>query len=465
MLEIFIHQLQDNLKSLRFQAGVVALLLFFGANGTVYMLKADRVNREVQRLESENASRYDHVTNLPAAVDNDYRFLLRPLGTEFIAEGGAHWFEDTGLVNPATGQGIGYTTRRAALNNWMDSFEPLDWVLIVRVVLSFLALVLAYDAFSGERETGTLALVLVNPISRIDLLVAKFGAHLASLFTALLLGVIVSLTMLSVTKAVHIDTSVVAAVALFLVGSVFYCSLFLLVSLGVSALSRTSASSLVFLVLIWAVIIVALPQAAYLIGVRTVQSPDWNQLDDREEQIASSLANEGTILRGREEGRVDGYLLERRWAKRMNEEEKVRRQMYRAFHDLEVRQYEVTSGIAVLSPGYAFQYAVEAALGTGIIRHKSFSLAVREYVTTLRDFIRARDAADEESPHILFIGDYMSQQSIDPTDIPRFPGVRLSFGEGVTRGWFAICLLILEALASFFFASWAAVRSPVVDRA
>lgn len=464
MLEMLLHQLHDNLKSLRFQAGVVALLAFFAANGAVYVLKADRVATETERLESENARRYDSVTDLGTAVDQDFRFLLRPLGTEFIAEGGAHWFEDTGVVNASTGQGIGEVTRRAAVNNWMDSYELLDWVLIARVVLSFLALVLAYDAFSGERETGTLSMILANSVSRVSLLLAKFGAHLASLTVALVLAIIVNLLVLSLSQAVTLDVHIVGAAGLFLVSSMLYCALFLLLALGVSCLARTSASSLVVLVLTWAVLIVALPQAAYLIGFRTVPAPNWQQIEDHRQQLATNLSNEGIVPRGREVGQADDFAVERQWADRMREEERALQQMYRTFRDQEVRQFEVTSRIALLSPGYAFQQSVEAVLGTGLVRQRAFSRASWDYVDVLRDFIRTRDAADSESPHILFVSDYVSQQPLDGRDIPRFPGVRLSFTESVAGGWLPLALLLLEMLAAYLFAVWAVRRAPVVDR-
>ena len=205
MLEIFLHQLHEDLLSLRFQVSLVVLLVFFAANGVIYTLKADRVGREVKSLEAEVSRRYDEVSDLNDAASTTFRIFLRPVGTEFIAEGGAHWFEDTGYLNPGTGEAIPYTGRRAAVNHLMDRFEVVDWVLITRVVLSFLAVVLAYDGLSGERESGTLALVLANSISRGRVLVGKFAAHLAVLLAAVLVGVLVSLLVLSLAGAVRLD--------------------------------------------------------------------------------------------------------------------------------------------------------------------------------------------------------------------------------------------------------------------
>ena len=82
----------------------------------------------------------------------------------------------------------------------------------------------------------------------------------------------------------------------------------------------------------------------------------------------------------------------------------------------------------------------------------------------LRDFIRGRDASDPDSPHILYVSDYVSQQPLEGSEIPRFPGVRLSLGEGLATGWLPLTLLAFEALAAFLFAMGAVARAPIVGR-
>ncbi|MBW1881866.1 MAG: hypothetical protein JRJ84_26215 [Deltaproteobacteria bacterium] len=46
MATVFLHQLHDNLRSLRFQTSLIVLLLFFVGNGIVYTYKMDRAARE-----------------------------------------------------------------------------------------------------------------------------------------------------------------------------------------------------------------------------------------------------------------------------------------------------------------------------------------------------------------------------------------------------------------------------------
>ena len=80
----------------------------------------------------------------------------------------------------------------------------MDWTFLVRIVVSFLCVVLAFDTFSGEHERGTLRSVLANPVSRAQVLVGKTAAHLTVLMTAVVLGVVVSLLVMSVGEAIQL---------------------------------------------------------------------------------------------------------------------------------------------------------------------------------------------------------------------------------------------------------------------
>ena len=105
-------------------------------------------------------------------------------------------------------------------NYWMRNFEVLDWSVIVRYVVSFLCIVLAYNAISGEREGGTLRLALANPVSRAQLLAGKFLAHFATLLVSLALGSLVSLAILVLGQVLELNLTV-ARSYLFFLGALF----------------------------------------------------------------------------------------------------------------------------------------------------------------------------------------------------------------------------------------------------
>ena len=65
----------------------------------------------------------------------------------------------------------------------------MDWAFIIGYVLSLIALLFTFDSVSGEREQGTLRLMLANSIPRHTVLIGKFLGALISITIPFLLAV------------------------------------------------------------------------------------------------------------------------------------------------------------------------------------------------------------------------------------------------------------------------------------
>ncbi len=64
--------------------------------------------------------------------------------------------------------------------------------MLLVYLVPLLALLLSYDAISGEQERGTLALLCCYPISRRNILIGKLIAHVAALAIAMASGLVVA---------------------------------------------------------------------------------------------------------------------------------------------------------------------------------------------------------------------------------------------------------------------------------
>ena len=62
------------------------------------------------------------------------------------------------------------------INPYMSMFPDMDISLILRIVFSVLALLVAYNVIAGEREQGTLKLIFSNTIPRHQVLLGKYLA-------------------------------------------------------------------------------------------------------------------------------------------------------------------------------------------------------------------------------------------------------------------------------------------------
>lgn len=91
----------------------------------------------------------------------------------------------------------------------------------------------------------------------------KFLAHLVTLTVALILGSLISLAILALNQRLELSAAVAGNYLLFMLGAVSYIALFLLLGMGISAVARSSSTSLVILIMTWATLIVIIPQTSY----------------------------------------------------------------------------------------------------------------------------------------------------------------------------------------------------------
>jgi len=150
----------------------------------------------------------------------------------------------------------------ASRNPLMAVFQGLDLASVVQIVMSLLAMLFAYDAVSGERERGTLALALSNPISRASVLLGKYLGGLAVLVPLLLIGTGLSLAVMLSSPLVQLSGSDWLVIAVMTLVSIAYLSVCWLVGLTVSVLTRWPHTSLVVVLFLWVVFVLLLPQAA-----------------------------------------------------------------------------------------------------------------------------------------------------------------------------------------------------------
>ena len=295
----------------------------------------------------------------------------------------------------------------------------------------------------------------------------KYFAHLLSLLAAVTVGALVSLLMLGLGGAVLLSGRLALMCLLFLVATAAYASVFLLLGLAASAATGRSATSLVTLMLIWAVLIVVIPQTSRLIAVTTVDTigDGFDESDVLIDQANDELEKSGVALRPMERAQADGFDLERRYAQRYNQLDDAVIQIHRQSMRGRLDQYRRARLINSLSPGFAFQYAVEGVTANGIQRFEHFEPQAWGYLETLRQFIRDRDSADPDSPHIQLFAQYMSQAPLDHRQIPRFVEDKLTVGESIAGARGPVFILLAEALVALWLALMAFHRASIAEGA
>jgi len=116
------------------------------------------------------------------------------------------------------------TSALAEANPFLSVFPVLDVTLILKVVISILALLIAYDVISGERERGTLRLILSGTVARYEVLLGKLLAGLMTLIVPITITFIVGLLILELSPMVDLTRSDQVRIGLMYLASLIFIS-------------------------------------------------------------------------------------------------------------------------------------------------------------------------------------------------------------------------------------------------
>lgn len=171
-------------------------------------------------------------------------------------------------------------------------FPRTDYIFIVGIVMSLLALIFSYDAISGERERGTLRLVMSNSVPRDVVLLSKWvGGYLSALFpcmTALLFGILV----LTLHPAVELATMDWYVLFLLLLIACIYIAVFFSVGILISAVSPTTGSAAMRCLFVWVLFVLIIPGAATHIARHFVPTPPTQEMERRYDRIVADTAQD-----------------------------------------------------------------------------------------------------------------------------------------------------------------------------
>ncbi len=147
-------------------------------------------------------------------------------------------------------------------NPFLSIFPTLDVTLILKVVMSILALLVAYNTISGEREQGTLKLTLSGMVARYQVLLGKLLAGLVTLIIPVTSAFIVGLLILQYFPMVSLAGADWTRIGLMYLVSLIFISAMYNLGLLFSCLMRRASISLVLGLFVWVVFAIVVPNGS-----------------------------------------------------------------------------------------------------------------------------------------------------------------------------------------------------------
>jgi ABC-type transport system involved in multi-copper enzyme maturation permease subunit len=378
MITIIKREITEHLQSLQFIILVILSILLFSMNGWITVQK-----------HHEQMSRYSDTVTAMTHWHSTRRTSLpmRPSPLVLLADGGSK-YQPPGYELEPRGR---LTPMPAGQKNFKMPFVPeLDWAFIIKVIFSLFALLLAFRGISGEKEVGTLCLVLSYALRRNKILLAKYVAIILTIGIPMIFGGVISLLIVSIFMPEVLSFMLVLRIGLMVLLAFFYLSIFTFLGLFVSSMVGRSSVVLLILLAAWILMVIVVPNLSGILSDKLADVPS-------EYQTAKQVS---TILKEQVWGRID-KVRERAKSGELTTEEAVKAETDRAFEEGQEnvrnhyavyenamkRRANTARTLSRLSPTALFQYASESLADTGPRREERFLKDAKTYSAIYDSYI------------------------------------------------------------------------------
>jgi ABC-type transport system involved in multi-copper enzyme maturation permease subunit len=455
--ELIFKELRDHLLSLRLQVGFLLAFVLVSAAAFVLSTQYQRESNELfERRRQEDAflAKYSHLNRLGAMVRTS-----RPPSPIILVRG---------LPRAA-----GVETLNA--NPMPELFPPAGLDSIVGVVFSLLGIVLGFDALNGEKERGTLRLMLAHRVRRFAVVAGKWAGGMLVLVVALAAALLAALLIVLVRAGVHWSPDDVCSLVALGVVSLLYAAVFFSLALAFSTVASRSSVSVLASLFAWVVLVFVVPNLSPYLAAQFVRVPSIAALERDLQYITSEERDQlgeaesrkvrekykaqydfGGIAPAERKRRLETDPEFRRVYEQWSKEVQAvwaqvnRRQGEKADRLLEAwqararNQFQLSRKLSYISPFPPFIFAATELSLTGFRSREQFEQQARAYDHALWNYAWARYHQEEKKNPAFDENDFL-----DVSTRPRFTYVPPRFSERLAETLPFAALLIAWNLAFF----------------
>jgi ABC-2 type transport system permease protein len=272
------------------------------------------------------------------------------------------------------------------------AFDP---AFLFVVLFPLVIIALSYELLSGERERGTLAMLLSQPVSQHALVLGKAAARALLLcavtFLFALLGLVLAGADLS-------GDGAVVHIALYAAVLVAWALFWFAAAVAVNAWGQSSASNALSLVGLWLLLVVVVPGLMHVVVDAIYPPPSKVELLHEAREAGQEVERKLAGL----EGRHDVDTTTKGYAKRVVEvQQELARRSEPVLQELRAqvaKRQSMVDTLRFVSPAIVTQLALEDVAGAGAVRHQRFEAQVDTYHEQYRAYFFAHIQGESPSP-------------------------------------------------------------------
>ena len=338
-------------------------------------------------------------------------------------------------------------------------FGELDLLLVVKIVLSLFAILFTFDAIVGERERGTLKLMLANQVPRDQVILGKIIGGFLSLLVPLIIPFGISLLILLFYPDISITGDDWTRIGIIFVLFILYMSVFFALGLFISTRSSSSLSSLFILLFIWVTFIFIAPKVAVILAQNIKPIPSVHEITAQKDAFLQEIQmevqnrrqeylrrNPNPMATPEDQEKVRAFLSELQTyaTSQLDERNAKLERDYQAQRDA---QYDLSVRLSLISPASALSFGAMNLARTGIDDHERFVNSLKMYKPLFTTW------ANEQIIGNLNMNQSSTMSRPDISDMPHHSYVKSSFRDSVARAipeFTVLALMIILFYAAAF---------------
>jgi len=300
-------------------------------------------------------------------------------------------------------------------------FGELDLAFVIANVLSLFAILLAFDTISGEKERGTLKLLLSGKASRAEVLAGKMLGGYATLVVPLAIPLLIGALYIALQNDLGWGSEAWLRFGLFLLLGLVYLAVFFVLTILVSSLTSRPATSFLVLLLLWVVMVAIMPRTSVLVASQITPAPSYDEMLVEQDNISrqqrdKQMQRVGEELQTLFERQAPGQVDPESFRQTMDEvQARIRKEirsetemlLSEVYADFERRQLAMAATARSLSrvlPTSAFTFASQALAGTDHESQQRFLQAVRTYRDDYLAFVYEQMGANPDHAGGVVVG-------------------------------------------------------------
>lgn len=386
----------DRLRDARFRVSAVLVFVLLGTALLVGFQQRQTYERQrAEAAASERAAWVNQGESNPHSAAHFGRYAFKPLLPTALVDSGVT--NQLGVAVYIEGHAQNpFRYRPAEDATGLQAFGELTAAAVLQLLLPLVIILLTFNAFSGERESGTLKQVLSLGVEPMRLFWGKAAGSVLGLVVLVVPAALIGVYLLAAGVA-HEGDATLARFAAMSAAYLVYLGGFVAMALAVSAVTSSSRLSLLVLMGVWIVSSLLVPRAAASLAEAWHPTPSLEAFL-RQMQIDQQEGLDGHEPPGAREAEVKRALLQRYGVQSEAElplnltgymlqqsEEHGNVVFDRRFGELReiyLRQQSVMHAAALISPLLAVRSVSMAVAGTDLWQHQSFADAAEQYRRT-----------------------------------------------------------------------------------